>query len=302
MGRHYALLLAAAFVGVGASAQAADLLPPPPPIEAPPPPPDFGGWYLRGDVGVGATQMSDWRYTLAPDIATGVLPAGPVWNTHRSLADTAFAGGGFGYQFNSWLRGDLTGEYRIDSAYHATNHFSFVAGGVPFYGFDQYSANLGTAVFLANGYVDLGTWYGVTPFVGGGVGAAFHSLKGLTDVGHGIANGGYGLASDANQTNFAWAVMAGLAMNVTPNLKMELGYRYLDMGRVHSNPITCNATPCFQERHSFDLASHDVRLGFRYMLGGFGGGSVLAAGPGFGPPPAPAYAPPPPRQPLVRKY
>jgi opacity protein-like surface antigen len=287
MGRSFALLLAAAIVaGASASARAADLLPPPPMVE-PPPPIEFSGWYLRGDVGVGATQITNWNYSLRPGIdsyGNPVLPGGPVWNTYKSIADTAFAGAGVGYQFNNWVRFDLTGEYRIQSAYRATNHFTFAGCGSACYGFDQYNANLGTALFLANGYVDIGTWYGVTPFVGAGIGAAFHNFAGLTDHGYGIANGGYGLAADTNVTNFAWAVMGGLAFAVTPNLRMEVGYRYLDMGRITSNPIGCNAAPCFGERHSFNVASNDIRIGFRYIL------------------PSLVPAPPPPPPPLIRKY
>ncbi|PPD41914.1 MAG: porin [Methylocystis sp.] len=288
MGRSLALLLAAAVVaGASASAQAADLLPPPPPFEPPPPPIEFSGWYLRGDVGVGALQLSNWNTALRPGIdAFGnvVVPGGPIWNTHRSIGDTAFAGGGVGYQFNNWVRFDLTGEYRIQSNYRATNHFTFAGCGSACYGFDQYNANLGTALFLANGYVDIGTWYGVTPFVGAGVGAAFHNLAGFTDIGHGIANGGYGMAADTQVTNFAWAVMGGFAFAVTPNLRLEIGYRYLDMGRITSNPIACNGVPCFGERQSFNIASNDIRLGFRYIL------------------PSLIPAPPPPPPPLIRKY
>ncbi len=288
MGRSFALLLAAAIVAGAGGAQAADLLPPPPMVE-PPPPPDFGGWYLRGDVGVGATQLSSWNYSLRPGLDNaGVLqaPGGPVWNTYHSIADTAFAGAGVGYQFNNWLRFDMTGEYRIDAAYRATNHFTFAGCGSACYGFDNYSANLGTALFLANAYVDLGTWYGLTPFVGAGVGAAFHNLAGLTDYGFGVANGGYGLAPDTSVTNFAWAAMAGLAFAVTPNLRLEVGYRYVDMGKITSNAIACNSAPCFGERHSFNVASNDIRVGFRYII------------PSLVPPPPP----PPPPGPLVRKY
>lgn len=290
MGRIFALLFAAAiFAGANAGANAADLLPPPPPIE-PPPPVDLGGWYLRGDVGVGATQISDWNYSLRPGIdgvGNVVIPAGPVWNTHRSIGDTAFAGAGVGYQFNSWVRFDLTGEYRIQSAYRATNFFAFPGCGSACSGFDNYTANLGTALFLANGYVDLGTWYGLTPFIGAGVGAAFHNFSGLTDVGYGIANGGYGVAADTNTTNFAWQVTGGLGFAVTPNLRLEVAYRYLDMGKITSNAISCNAAPCFGERHSFNVASNDVRIGFRYIIPSLT--------------PVPMMAPPP-MPPLVRKY
>ena len=290
MGRSFALILAAAVVvAASAGAQAADLLPPPPPVE-PPPPADFGGWYLRGDVGVGALQLYDWRSTLQPNLF-GQLPNGPVWLTHYSIGDTAFAGGGFGYQYNSWLRGDLTAEYRINTSYRAGQAFigffpPNCVGGC--FGADHYQGNISTVLLMANGYVDLGTWYGVTPFIGGGVGAAFHNFGGLTDYGFGVANGGIGVARDLDTTNFAWAAMAGFAFNVTPNFKVELGYRYVDMGRITSNPILCgDVRSCFNERHGFYLASHDIRLGFRY---------ILAA------PIAPPVLPPPPPPPLVRKY
>ncbi|WP_442753878.1 outer membrane protein [Methylocystis sp. JAN1] len=286
MGRSFALLLAAAIVAGAGGAKAADLLPPPPPpIE--PPPVEFGGWYLRGDVGVGATQISDWSYSLRPGIdnfGNVQVPAGPVWNSYHSLNDTAFAGAGVGYQVNSWFRFDLTGEYRIQSSYRAANQFTFPGCGSACYGFDQYNASLGTALFLANAYFDLGTWYGLTPFVGAGIGAAFHNFSGLTDTGFGVANGGYGFAADTNQTNFAWAVMGGLGYAVTPNLRLEVAYRYLDMGKITSNPISCNSLPCFGERHSFNVASNDIRVGFRYII------------PTLVPPP------PPPPGPLVRKY
>lgn len=292
MGRSKALILAAAVaVGANAGAHAADLLPPPPPIIEAPPPPEPGGWYLRGDVGVGALQATDWRSSLEPN-SFGLLPNGPVWPVFASLGDTAFAGAGFGYQLNNWFRADVTGEYRIMSNYRAGMAYVDMtrpAGWIgPFpgtFGADAYSAQLGSAVFMANGYVDLGTWYGVTPFVGAGVGLAAHNLNGLVDTAVGVP--GIGFASDKHQTNFAWAVMGGLGFNVTPNLKLEVGYRYLDMGRITSNPILCSAAAaCFRERHAFNVASHDVRVGFRYLLGGVA--------------PIPVLAPPP--GPLVRKY
>ena len=115
--------------------------------------------------------------------------------------------------------------------------------------------------------------------MGAGIGAAFHTFGGISDLGI-----GQGYSTDRSQTNFAWAVMGGLAFNVTPNLKIDLGYRYVDMGRLTSNPIACTQlSGCFFETQSYHSASHDVRLGFRYAFGG-----------------APAYMPAP--GPLVSKY
>ncbi len=263
---HTKALIIAMLVATGATsgAKAADLLPPPPPLEAPPPPVDFGGWYLRGDVGVGALQMTSWRSTLQPYDEVGDSLAGNlIVPSYNSIGDQAFAGAGFGYQFNNWFRVDFTGEYRTEANYRAV---IVAANPSPpgFLGGDYYTAGLSTALFMANGYVDLGNWRGFTPFIGAGVGVAAHRFSGLTDTGAGI-----GVAQDSYPTNFAWSVTGGVGFNITHNLKLEISYRYLDMGKITSNPIQClNPQGCFQEVHSFNIASNDVRIGLRYLLGG----------------------------------
>lgn len=294
MGKSSALLLAAAIVaGAATAASAADLLPPPPMMEPLPPPVDFGGWYLRGDVGVGINQLSGLRSTF--DNPLVVIPA--LAFDQQSIGDSVIIGGGVGYQFNNWLRFDITGEYRTAANFRSTNSYTDIfsaqipapspcggiLGATPRC-FDLYHAQVRSAVFLANGYVDLGTWHGITPFVGAGVGLANHWFENFNDFGP--QTGGFGYARDTSRANFAWAVMAGLGYNVTPNLKLEASYRYLDMGRITSGQIFCRENPgCPRERQSFDIASHDIRLGFRYTLGGG---------------PAPILLPPP--GPLVRKF
>jgi opacity protein-like surface antigen len=276
MGRPFALLFAAALAGgANASALAADLLPPPLP-EPPPPPIAFGGWYLRGDVGVGANELSSVssRFTNP----TVLVPA-PVINA-VTIGDSAFAGAGVGYQFNNWFRFDVTAEYRTAAQYSAIQSYSNLWNlqcGARCY--DLYHGQHSAAVFLANAYFDLGTWYGITPYVGGGVGAGVNWLQNFYDISAQPA-GGFGFAQNRMPTNFAWQVGAGLAYNVSPNLKLEVGYRYLDLGKMSTGTIICQGGGCPGEVQSFYLASHDVRLGFRYIL--------------------PTLTPPPP--PLIRKY
>jgi opacity protein-like surface antigen len=276
------LLTAAAF----GPALAADLLPPPPPVEAPPPVADMSGWYLRGDVGVAINQMSNLRSTLQPTNMLGGAAPG-ITTAYSDIGDSAIIGIGAGYQFNNWFRADATLEYRSSAAYRkGMTYTAFCAN--PFC-LDTYTANVSTAAFMLNGYVDLGTWAGVTPYVGAGVGFANHRMKNLTDVGAGL-----GYAGDSSKTNFAWALMAGLGYNVTQNLKLDMGYRYMDMGTVGSNPIVCEAVSgCFFEVQSYKATSHDFRLGFRYTLGEMASAPVMASNaPIFGGRPGP----------LVRKY
>ena len=103
------LIAAGAASLLSSAAFAADMpsiMPPPPQYYAPPPVQDFGGWYLRGDIGMTNT--------------TGKLFA-PAYNDVSTLSVTQlgheFTGGtmfdlGVGYRFNSWFRADITGEYR----------------------------------------------------------------------------------------------------------------------------------------------------------------------------------------------
>jgi opacity protein-like surface antigen len=275
MGSFKALTMAGV-VALGAigPAAAADLLPPAPHIEVVPPAPEFSGWYLRGDVGVGINQISGLRSSFEP----GFFVDNPQF-TQSNLGDSAIIGFGVGYQFNNWFRGDFTGEYRSQVSYNSVQAWGptfcpLLSGRC----YDSYNGRIGAAVFLANGYVDLGTWVGVTPFVGVGLGIANLQMASLTDVDP--QNGGFGYAQRSNLTNFAWAVHAGVGYSVTPNLKLEMSYRYLDMGRFTSSGIVCLNTPaCGYERQSFRIASHDMRVGFRYLLGDASPAPMVAPGP-----------------------
>jgi opacity protein-like surface antigen len=300
-------------------ASAADLLPPPPMPEPPPPVAEFSGWYLRGDIGM-AVNASTPSLENSPDpLAGGFYQSGASQSfNNTTISASELADVGVGYQFNNWLRGDITGEYRdgghFQSLYSLNNPNA--GQGQTSQLLDFYRANTSSAVALANVYADLGTWYGMTPFVGGGVGVAYNRLSGMTDQGQvstastcfnnvGAAYACYptgpsgGFFSNGATTNFAWALMAGVDFNITPNLKLELGYRYLNMGKISSGGTNCaNASGqgngfgngncgggvANYVRSTNYLASNDFRIGLRWMIGD-----------SFSPPPLePA--------PLVRKY
>lgn len=267
------IIAGAVAIGAVSAAHAADLdLPPPPQVEAPPPP-VVSGWYLRGDVGAAINTNSVYS-TFAP----GVFVDHPSFD-QQSLSTTASLGGGVGYQFNNWFRADVTGEYFLPASYQAIQSYgpTFCAapGGRCF---DGYTAKISEAVGLANGYFDIGTWWGVTPYIGGGVGLADVFINGLHDTDLDDITA-FGTASDSSSWHFAWALMAGVSYSITPNLILDFGYRYLNLGTVASNPIICNGSCTFEVQH-YRLASQDIRVGLRYVFADI-------------PPPAP---------PLVTKY
>ncbi len=273
----------AGFLAVATSmttARAADLLPPPPPMPEPYVVSDVGGWYLRGDVGVSRYEGDKFKN---PQFPTAVYFG-------EDFGSGAFAGAGVGYQFNSWFRADVTGEYRFSTGIKVRDRDTFFDGSGNFITTNEKTnGEYSAAVFLVNGYFDLGTWYGVTPFVGGGVGYAYHWLHGFgTDTLNVYANPAIppgvsgGTIRDKDKGNLAWALHAGLSYDVTPNVKLELAYRYLNFGDVRTGQIDCFCGAVYQGLKVRDLESHDIKLGMRWALGGS----------------APAYEP----APLIRKY
>ncbi len=105
---------------------------------------------------------------------------------------------------------------------------------------------------LLNFYGDLGSWFGVTPYVGGGAGVS--SLRAsagenwfwntgspyggagpnayLDAVSGNLVHLGYAGNAGPSQSrnNFSWALMAGVSYDLAPHLKLDIGYRYLNMG------------------------------------------------------------------------
>jgi opacity protein-like surface antigen len=227
-----------------------------------------GGWYLRGDIGGGAQKFTDFGHTQTNPAF--VWPAS--WRIdQKDAGDAFFIGGGVGYQWNSWLRVDETAEYRTKTQFNVLGSYTdFCPNGRCF---DKYEGNHSAIVVMANAYVDLGTWFCLTPFVGAGVGVAQHRFTGMTDVGY-ISDGttGFGYAqADSSEWKFAYALHAGVAYNVTNNFKMELAYRYLNMGDVNTSIINCASGGCagngpraFYTMQNFD--SQEIKFGMRWML------------------------------------
>jgi opacity protein-like surface antigen len=254
------LLAAGAATLISSVAFAADMpIAAPPPMYAPPPA-DFGGWYLRGDIGFSNQRVDRLNNVLDVNNTSSVQ--------NLSFNNAGIFGLGAGYRFNSWFRADVTGEYRGNSQFFGTDRITY-PGGV---GTDTYHATKNEWVVLANAYVDLGTWWCITPFVGAGIGTARVAINGFTD--QGIANNGAGalpglaFGDNVAKWNFAWAAHAGLAYKVSPAFTVELAYRYLDMGDGLTGDLkTFDGTNAVNNPTTFKhITSQDLKLGVRWNL------------------------------------
>jgi len=267
--RKYLLALGVASL-LSTAASAADLAIAPPPY-IPPPVQDFGGWYLRGDIGFSSQSVQRLNNALDATVLT---------SDQRLTFDTGgIFGIGAGYQFNNWFRADVTGEYRGPAGFSGIDLITF-NGGI---GADNYHATKSELLFMANAYADLGTWWCITPFIGAGIGTSRVTISNFTDQGLNNIGPSSAYADSASKWNFAWALHAGLAYKVTPNFTVELAYRYVDLGDGITGDIRAyDGTNAIYNPMTFKhITSQDVRLGVRWAID-----------------PAPVYMPPPP---LIRK-
>lgn len=261
MGRMKAMLFGGAATLLSTAAvSAADLPAMIPPAMPAPVVQDYSGWYLRGDIGFSNQRIEslDQRTITSDVLSTGLgFDSAPLF------------GIGAGYQFNNWLRADVTGEYRGRSNFHGSQLIPAGTTAI----IDNYSGSKSEWLVLANVYVDLGTWWHVTPFIGAGIGASRNSITGFRDDGiqnmMGAQSVSSTLADDNAKWNFAWAAHAGLAYQVSPLFTVELAYRYVNLGdastgRVYSfDGVTVTNGGPFTMK---DLTSHDVKLGVRWNL------------------------------------
>ena len=267
--RYVKSILAASATSLLSGAVLAADLPMPPPY-VPPPVQEFGGWYLRGDIGMtnqSVKKLDSASYSLITSESGIGFDSSPLF------------GVGVGYQFNNWFRMDVTGQYRGKANFHGSQT---IFNGVDHLA-NNYTGSKSEALFLVNGYVDLGTWWCITPFIGAGVGTSYNYISGFRDDGVSSTGGVANPASvtyfgDKGKWNFAWAAHAGLAYRVSPNLTMELAYSYVDLGSAApGNYASYDGFTSGASSIKFkDITSHDIKLGVRWAID-----------------PMPTYVPPP---------
>jgi len=295
MGNLRALSLATALLGsFGGAALSADLPAPPglPMAPAMADPVEYNGWYLRGDVGIGKSGTPGLNYDL---LRTGSVPSvagggyrDPGSFISQDMQDQGLISFGAGYAWNNWLRTDATLEYRAKAQFngidqyvcHTTLMDACYPNAVPA-GYtinSQWRGNVSSMVAMANVYADLGTWNNLTPYIGAGVGISRNTTTGISELGTvytdpALKGGNYYMtdaqySNGASKTNFAWALMTGLSYNVSQNLKLELGYRYINLGKAVTGYETQQPTSYqFVNLKTKSLTAQDFRLGMRWMLG-----------------------------------
>jgi len=241
------------------SARAADAVLPPeqaepelPPVE--PLPPDEGpaisseGLYVRASGG--------WGFA-------GNLDASEHGRSfaHERIDGAAIALAGAGFKLNSFFRGDITIDHRFGADFSGRYTCPAPCGIGARQAFRD-MASLSATTALVNGYLDLGPFGPVTPYVGAGIGASYLSVEDYRF--RSVTTGERGRAGDRQDWNAAWALMAGIGFNVTDQIVVDVGYRFAALG-----DIRLPAPHDSGRRGSIqidDITDQQVLVGLRYVF------------------------------------
>ncbi|WEZ82613.1 porin family protein [Rhizobium sp. 32-5/1] len=245
----------------GTSAYAADVYEPPveqPIIEQPVAVEAASGWYLRGDAGYSFTKLRGAHFYQGSNANDRDFDS-------ADLDDSYTLGIGAGYQVNNYLRGDVTLDYLGEADFEGSTSG---ACGVAAACTSRDISSMTAWSLLANAYVDIGTYGSITPYVGAGIGGTnvkWDKLRNTScETGNPancdptVEHGG------KDKWRFTYALMAGASIDVTCNVKADLGYRFRHVLGGNMFGYEQNGGPGSDK----GLYLHEARAGMRYSFGG----------------------------------
>lgn len=272
------------------------------------------GWYLRGDLGYQLKTKYRSTVAAATNPFQGLVPFTPTgFLTNQNDYAKMSASIGAGYHLNDLFRVDFNLATLGQNSFGQTGVFTGGCGGTRTVTTTNYVAgvpvvpvsttsssdtvncdggiSVKNSMYLGmlNGYVDLGTFAGFTPYVGGGVGVAYTkqtaSANGTCEASQ-LITGTAGVSQTSNtflcsgqsafpsadvnanllsytedQWSVAYSLNAGLGYQLSKNLSLDMGYQFTSAP--NAKYADFNGTSI---THKKGINVHEVRVGLRYDL------------------------------------
>ncbi len=238
------------------SAMAADLPQPPTYYYPPTPPAATSQWYLRLDLGFKDYRPPSTSFDL-PALGYNVPGTGEFIN--ESITSTGLVGVGFGWDPAGAFRTDVTLDYEWPG--HITGNLICNAPCTPAPDpeYSTETANLSAWTLLLNGYFDINPNDGpITPYVGAGAGVSLLRTSNVAFVNPDASTGTW---AGGTTWNFAWALTAGVAFDLKPNLVLDVNYRFVHLGDAVAWTTLGGGTPINYD----NITAHEFRAGIRFM-------------------------------------
>lgn len=197
-------------------------------------------YYLRLDTGFSLSQDSD---------ASGRNGA----HGSSSVDNAPLIGGGVGINLDPAVRLEGALTYRGSMDIGGTDGTGATVDGS--------AKGVDAMVNVYYDFLQARDWTGndlLTPYVGAGVGLAAISTDDLATAGG---------ASEGGETayNLGYALMAGVAARLTETLRLDVGYRFVNMGGFEQNGRLSTGGSAAPTSYD-DLLLHEVRAGLRFAF------------------------------------
>jgi opacity protein-like surface antigen len=278
-------------------------------VPAPMPIPDsYGlGWYMRGDIGIGrghSNEISESgsRYgvangvdalgnTIAMSSPLSAFGSSPSWfsNDEKTLLNY---GVGIGYHWSKNFRTDVTFDRRNTDFYTGRGNYQYsyttttpapasVVTATTVRGTVSDDTQVKSGTLLLNGYYDVGSYGGFTPYIGAGMGFALLNIHRQSSVsaqsacstvptctatplvfGAPVTN-----AAEVTKNELAFAAMmtAGVSYSLTQNTSIDVNYRYLFVNG-QSAMLTVPGGYGNSKVTLGDIGDHQLRAGLRWDI------------------------------------
>lgn len=234
-------------------------------IAAQTPAQDASGIYLRADTG--------WAWTSSVDPVT--VSGTPV--LHFSSANSAILGLGIGYTDPDfpYLRTDVTVAYHPN--FNITDHT--IDDPVPLHNDNVGHMTLKSLDSFFNVYLQhpfvISQKIHLTPYLGGGVGYSYNMWGDSNVFSENVNYYGQtvGWKEGGNKGSFAWNATVGLLVDITKDLKLDFGYRYVDYGKFETDGgfVAVNNPPVWNVpiniSNSFnktEIRANELQVGLQY--------------------------------------
>jgi opacity protein-like surface antigen len=244
-----------------------------------------GPCYMRGDVGYSASRRPNASWPVSTftrtyngaDLASSTSYGDSNFNyigdqiTDAKLDSAMFGGVGLGCGSGSrGIRGEVMLNHTASRKFTGVPHnFSFnevfTAPTVtpPPTFVDPMHTSVKSTTLMFNGYKDLGSFGGITPYLGAGVGVSYNQMSEVyfTDNPYLINR-----IQGASRMSLAWSLMAGIGYQLNERAILDVGYRYMDYGKAVSGQVDSVNTVNPAIRIN-DITAHEFKVGLRYHFG-----------------------------------
>jgi opacity protein-like surface antigen len=207
-----------------------------------------GGWSMSTDANLrdrdGNNPFVCSDFSCAPGTGTEL----------NEVGNSPVIQGGIGWRFSPNFRIDGTlgyrGFYELDDS-----------DGFP----STFNADITSWALMANAYYDFNLAWG-RPYLGAGLGVAVNKIDPISNT-VSIPGASTFTLPGGTTTGVAWSIMAGVTFQLSPTMSLDVGYRYIDLGKIESDAGNATTTGPFVIPVSGltgNLRAHELMVGLRF--------------------------------------